>query len=40
MDGPADVSGENRPGWYLLDGRVSTRNWKVVSSTSSVAMPE
>ena len=32
MDDPADVSGQNRPGWYLVDGCVSTRNRKVVGS--------
>jgi hypothetical protein len=32
MDDPTDVSSQNRPGWYLLDGCVSTRNRKVVGS--------
>ncbi len=35
MDGPADVSSENRPGWYLLDGCVATRNRKVEGSNPS-----
>jgi hypothetical protein len=26
MDDPADVSCQNRPGWDLVDGCVSTRN--------------
>ena len=32
MDEPADTSSQNRPGWYLLDEGVSTRNRKVVGS--------
>jgi hypothetical protein len=32
MDEPADTSSHNRPAWYLVDGRVSTRNRKVVGS--------
>jgi hypothetical protein len=32
MDEPADVSSQNRPGWYLLDEGVSTRHRKVVGS--------
>ena len=32
MDDPADVSCQNAPGWYLLDGCASTRNRKVVGS--------
>jgi hypothetical protein len=32
MDDAADVSSQNRSGWHLLDGCVSTRNWKVVGS--------
>jgi hypothetical protein len=32
MDEPADTSSVNGPGWYLLDGCVSTRNRKVVGS--------
>ena len=32
MDEPADTSSQNRPGWYLLDGCVSTRNRNVGKS--------
>ena len=35
MDEPADVSGKKGPGWYLLDGCVSTRNRKVEGSNPS-----
>jgi hypothetical protein len=35
MDDPADVSSQNRPGWYLLDECVSTRNRKVEGSNPS-----
>jgi hypothetical protein len=32
MDKPANVSSQNRPCWYLLDGCVSTRNRRLVGS--------
>jgi hypothetical protein len=32
MDERADASSEDRSGWYLLDGCVSTRNRKVAYS--------
>ena len=35
MDDPADLSSQNWPGWYLLDGCVSTRNRKVEGSNPS-----
>jgi hypothetical protein len=35
MDDPADGSSQNRPGWYQLDGCVSTRNRKVEGSNPS-----
>jgi hypothetical protein len=35
LDEPPDVSSENRPGWHLLDGCVSTRNRKVEGSNPS-----
>jgi hypothetical protein len=35
MDDPADTSSQNRPGWYLLDTCVSTRNRKVEGSNPS-----
>jgi hypothetical protein len=35
VDDPADLSSQNRPGWYLLDTCVSTRNRKVEGSNPS-----
>ena len=35
MDEPADVGSQDRSGWHLVDGCVSTRNRRVEGSNSS-----